>query len=152
VVLRRVSSKYSLPIHIPPTAIHSYKVIEIIIIQGWYSMPNSNKWIQFLLPVRNENNLNMNPRKTPRDDENRVSSSQFTPFIRSRSKYIHSFIHSSIAYRSLLGPALFFSFVIFFNQTVGFLVRGISPSQGRYLHTEQYKHRINAHINIHAFE
>jgi hypothetical protein len=45
----------------------------------------------------------------------------------------------------LLGPGLFFSFVIFFTQTVGLLGRAISPSQFRYLHTEQHKHRINAH-------
>jgi hypothetical protein len=48
-------------------------------------------------------------------------------------------IHNS----PLLGPGLFFSFVIFF-----FLPRRdnslISPSQGRYLHTGQHKHRINA--------
>jgi hypothetical protein len=28
---------------------------------------------------------------------------------------------------------------------MGLLGRGISPSQGRYLHTQQHKHRINAH-------
>jgi hypothetical protein len=39
-------------------------------------------------------------------------------------------------YSLLLGPGLFFSFVIFFTQTVGLLRRVISPSQGRYLHTE----------------
>jgi hypothetical protein len=31
------------------------------------------------------------------------------------------------------------------TQSVGLLRRGISLSQGRYLHTEQHKHRINAH-------
>jgi hypothetical protein len=37
------------------------------------------------------------------------------------------------------------------TQPVGHLGRGISPSQGRYLHTEQHKHRINAHnTDIHA--
>jgi hypothetical protein len=35
-------------------------------------------------------------------------------------------------------------------QTVGLLGRGISPSQGRYLHAGQHKHRINTHIDIHA--
>jgi hypothetical protein len=30
-----------------------------------------------------------------------------------------------------------------YRQLVGFLRRGISPSQGRHLHTEQHKHRIN---------
>jgi hypothetical protein len=30
------------------------------------------------------------------------------------------------------------------RQSVGLLGRGISPSQGRYLHTGQHKHRINA--------
>jgi hypothetical protein len=65
------------------------------------------------------------------------------------SDFIHSFIHQCL-YRTLLGPGLFFSFVIFFTQSVGLLGREISPSQGRYLHTGQHKHRINAHINIHA--
>jgi hypothetical protein len=37
----------------------------------------------------------------------------------------------------------FFSFLIY-TQSVGLLERGIGPSQGRYLHTEQHKHRINA--------
>jgi hypothetical protein len=60
----------------------------------------------------------------------------FTPFI-------HSFINGSTAL--LLGPGLFFSFVIFFTQSVGLLGRVSSPSLGRYLHTEQHKHRINAH-------
>jgi hypothetical protein len=61
----------------------------------------------------------------------------------------HSFIHQWL-YSSLLGPGLFFSFVIFFIQTVGFLWWVINPSQCRYLHTGQYKHRIKAHTNIHA--
>jgi hypothetical protein len=54
--------------------------------------------------------------------------------------YIHSsFINGSTAL--LLGPDLFFSFVIFFTQTVGLLKRGISTSPGCYLHTGQHKHR-----------
>jgi hypothetical protein len=32
-----------------------------------------------------------------------------------------------------------------FLNSIGLLGRGISTSQGRYLHTEQYRHRINAH-------
>jgi hypothetical protein len=48
-------------------------------------------------------------------------------------------------YSRLLGPGLFFSFVIFFTQTVGLLEWVSSPSQGHYLHTEHHKHRINAH-------
>jgi hypothetical protein len=43
----------------------------------------------------------------------------------------------------------FFSFLIY-TQSVEVLVRGISPSQGRYPHTEQNKHRINAHTDIHV--
>jgi hypothetical protein len=38
----------------------------------------------------------------------------------------------------------FFS-VLIHTQTAGLLGRGIRPSQGRYLHTEQHKHRINAY-------
>jgi hypothetical protein len=37
-----------------------------------------------------------------------------------------------------------FSFLIY-TQSVGLLGQGISPSQGRCLHTEQHKHRITAH-------
>jgi hypothetical protein len=43
--------------------------------------------------------------------------------------FIH-FIHQWF-YSPLLGPRLFFSFLIFFTQTVGLLGRVISPSQGR---------------------
>jgi hypothetical protein len=57
--------------------------------------------------------------------------------------FFHSFINGSTAL--LLGPGLIFSSVIFFTQTVGLLGQGTSPSQGRYLHTGQHKHRINAY-------
>jgi hypothetical protein len=43
---------------------------------------------------------------------------------------IHSFIQQWL-YSPLLGPGLFFNFVIFFTQTAGLLGRGITPSQGR---------------------
>jgi hypothetical protein len=33
---------------------------------------------------------------------------------------------------------------------VGLLERGISPGQGRYLHTWEHKHRINTHTDVHA--
>jgi hypothetical protein len=56
----------------------------------------------------------------------------------------HSFIHQSL-YSPLLGPGLFFSFVIFFTQTVGLLGQVISPSQGRYLHIGQYNKRTYRH-------
>jgi hypothetical protein len=57
------------------------------------------------------------------------------------------FIHQWL-YSPLFSPGLFFSSVIFSTQTVGLLRRVISPSQDRYLHTGQHKHRINAHANI----
>jgi hypothetical protein len=44
----------------------------------------------------------------------------------------------------LLGLDRFCSSLIY-TQSVGLLGREISPSQGRYLHAEQHKHRINAH-------
>jgi hypothetical protein len=62
-------------------------------------------------------------------------------------RFIH-FIHEWL-YSPLLGPGLFCS-VIFFTQTVGLLGRVISPSQGRYLHTGQHKHGINAQADIYA--
>jgi hypothetical protein len=43
------------------------------------------------------------------------------------------------------GSWSFIQFHNHFSQTVGLLGRGISPSQGRYLHTGQHNHRINAH-------
>jgi hypothetical protein len=61
--------------------------------------------------------------------------------------YIHSF--NQWLYSSLLGPGFFFSFVIIFTQTVGLLGRVICPSQGRYLHTGQHKHRINVQRDVH---
>jgi hypothetical protein len=51
-------------------------------------------------------------------------------------------------YSPLLGPDLLFSFVIIFIQMVGLVGRVISPSQGRYLHTEQHKHRTNSHTHM----
>jgi hypothetical protein len=40
---------------------------------------------------------------------------------------------------------LFHFSLLIFRQSVGLLGRGINPSQGRYLHTGQYKQRINIH-------
>jgi hypothetical protein len=57
--------------------------------------------------------------------------------------FIHSFVHQ-LLYRPLLGPGLFFNFVIFFTQIVGLLGWAISPWQGRHLHTGQRKHRMKA--------
>jgi hypothetical protein len=44
---------------------------------------------------------------------------------------------------ALVDLGRFFSFLIY-TQSVGLLGREMSQSQGRYLHTEQNKHRINA--------
>jgi hypothetical protein len=54
-------------------------------------------------------------------------------------------IYLSMALQSfLLDLGRFFSFLIC-TQSAGLLGRGISASQGRYLHTEQHKHTINTH-------
>jgi hypothetical protein len=55
--------------------------------------------------------------------------------------YIYVSAYGSTA---LVDLGRFFSFLIY-TQSVGLLGRGISPSQGHYLHTEQHKHRINVH-------
>jgi hypothetical protein len=55
-----------------------------------------------------------------------------------------------MALQPFVGPWVIFQFLGLFTQTVGLLGRGISPSQGRYLHTGQQKHRINGHTYIHA--
>jgi hypothetical protein len=63
------------------------------------------------------------------------------------SKLILTHIHVislSIDLQPFVRLGGFFSFLIF-SQLVGLLGRGISPSQGRYLHTDEHKHRTNAH-------
>jgi hypothetical protein len=60
---------------------------------------------------------------------------------------VHSFIRQWL-HSPLLGPGLFFSFIIVCTKTVGLLGRVISPSQGRYLH--RTTQRLNAHADIHA--
>jgi hypothetical protein len=45
------------------------------------------------------------------------------------------------------GPWTLIQFRNHFSQTVGLLGRVISTSQGRYLHTGQHKHRINAYTH-----
>jgi hypothetical protein len=42
-----------------------------------------------------------------------------------------------------LGPWPLFSVSWSYTQSVGLLGRGISPSRGRFLYTEQHKHRLN---------
>jgi hypothetical protein len=50
-----------------------------------------------------------------------------------------------MAIQSFVGPWPLLQSLYLFAQSVGLLVQGISPSQGRYLHRGQHKHRINAH-------
>jgi hypothetical protein len=58
---------------------------------------------------------------------------------------VHLSIHKSIyGCTVLVDLGRFFSLLIY-TQSVGLLGRGISPSQGLCLHTEQHKHRINTH-------
>jgi hypothetical protein len=55
-----------------------------------------------------------------------------------------------MALQPLVGPCPLLQFRNLFIQTVGLLGRVIRLSQGRYLHQEQHKHRINAHTDIKA--
>jgi hypothetical protein len=52
------------------------------------------------------------------------------------------YLPSSLSFYSPLDLGPFFSFLMY-TQSVGLLGRGISQSQGRNLHTEQHRHRIN---------
>jgi hypothetical protein len=75
----------------------------------------------------------------------------FTDAVRQRRwQDAHGGILSLYGSTALIDLDCFFSFLIH-SQSVGLLGRGISPSQGRYLHTERHKHRINAHKHINAF-
>jgi hypothetical protein len=58
----------------------------------------------------------------------------------------------SMALQSFCCTLAAFSVSWSYTQSVGLRGRGISPLQGRYLHTEQRKHRINAHTDIHALQ
>jgi hypothetical protein len=49
------------------------------------------------------------------------------------------------------GPWPLIEFRNHISQMVGLLGRGISPSQGRYLNTGQYKYKMNPHSDIYAF-
>jgi hypothetical protein len=55
-----------------------------------------------------------------------------------------------MALQPLLGPGLFFSSVIILYTDVRTPWTSVSPSQGRYLHTGQHKHRINAYTDIYT--
>jgi hypothetical protein len=69
-------------------------------------------------------------------------------YIRLGSAYYYNYCGSTALSWAL---AVFFLVSRSYTQPVGLLGRGISPSQGFYLHTEQHEHRINAHnIDIHA--
>jgi hypothetical protein len=50
-----------------------------------------------------------------------------------------------MAVQPFVGPWPLFQFLDPIHQSVGLIGRGISLSQGLYLHTGQYKHRIKAH-------
>jgi hypothetical protein len=60
---------------------------------------------------------------------------------------INQSIYGSTA---LVDLGCFLGFLIYTN-FVGLLGREISPSQGRYLHTEKPKHRINARTHTHTY-
>jgi hypothetical protein len=70
-----------------------------------------------------------------------IEPNQYTVLI-----YTYSF---SIALPAHSGPRSLIQFRNHFSQMVGLLGRVISPSQGRYLHTGQHKHRINAYPHKH---
>jgi hypothetical protein len=64
---------------------------------------------------------------------------------------LFSFFYSSMTLQTLVGPSPLLQFHNLFYTDSRTSWTGISPPQGSYLHTEQYKHRINAHnTDIHA--
>jgi hypothetical protein len=60
--------------------------------------------------------------------------------------FIYLYIYGSTA---LVDLGRFFSFLTY-TQSLGMFGWGISPLQGRYLHTEQHKHRKKTHTDIHS--
>jgi hypothetical protein len=61
----------------------------------------------------------------------------------------HPYAHPStclpVILQRFVGPWLLFQFLDLFTQSVWLLGREMSPSQGRYLHTGQHRHRVNAY-------
>jgi hypothetical protein len=60
---------------------------------------------------------------------------------------IYLSIYVSMPLQPFVGPWPLFQFLDLFTQLVGLLGRGITPSQGRYLHRGKHNHRANTHIN-----
>jgi hypothetical protein len=75
-----------------------------------------------------------------------IPRSELCEFAPQASSFIpcHLFFFS-MALPAHSGPRSLIQFHNHFSQTVVLLGRVISPSQGRYLHTAQHRHRINAH-------
>jgi hypothetical protein len=73
-----------------------------------------------------------------------LPSSKRSPHFETRT-YLPTYL--SMALQPFAEPWPLFQFfdLFFFIQPVGLLGRVIIPSQGRYLHTGQHKHRINAY-------
>jgi hypothetical protein len=73
-----------------------------------------------------------------------IINSSHRKLVQRDSTYLPTYLPTYLwLYSPLLNLGRFFSFLIF--HTLGLLGRRINPSQGLYLHTEQHKHRINAH-------
>jgi hypothetical protein len=53
-----------------------------------------------------------------------------------------------MALHPFVGPWPPFQLLDLFTESVGLLGRGISPSQGRYLHTEQHKQRMHTQTSM----
>jgi hypothetical protein len=63
------------------------------------------------------------------------------------SEVIEEPVLSLYSFTALVDLSRFFSFLIY-TQAAGLLGRGISPSQGRYLHTEQHKQNKRTQTSI----
>jgi hypothetical protein len=66
---------------------------------------------------------------------------QLHEWVSNKVKGIHNCIYLPMALQPFLGPWPLLT------PSVGLLGRGISPSEGRFLHTGQHKHRINAVVH-----
>jgi hypothetical protein len=80
-------------------------------------------------------------------DHTKRSTNKIKPIHLGESNHLSIYlsIYLSMALQLFVGPWPLLQFLDLFTQSVGFLGRVISPLQGRYLHTGQHKHRINAH-------
>jgi hypothetical protein len=149
-ILGTIQFRISLPSYFRNLKIKIYKTVNTICLYRWKTWPLSpSKEFRFRVFQNKVLKWSRGPKNRTWEEEKESYITRSFIICRFQLIVYQSFIHQWL-YSPMLGPGLFFSFVISFTQMVGLLGGVISPSQGSYLHTGQHKHIIKAHTDIHA--